>query len=299
MNLYLIILLSLVSINTYSQTFDTTVLNSKIKPLFREWKNEQISKGKYLSEENCNWDYIDTHPETKTVYSIPKNFSYTWGDLNEDGLDDVLYFFNPTHCDGGGATDFTQIKLLFISNPNGDYTIDDKFIGDVETTIKTQGYGGWLEVITIRNDTVFYKYRDWAKNDISEPTITQYMNASYPYKAVKKVIKEEKIYELNEVDTKPIFEGGNQILMQYISDNLRYPSLARENELEGRVIIKFYVDINGSIAEPKIFKDGVGGGCGDEALRLVKNMPKWQPALKEDKPVNTYIYLPLDFKLNK
>lgn len=87
--------------------------------------------------------------------------------------------------------------------------------------------------------------------------------------------------------------------MQYLSDNLHYPSLALENELEGRVIIKFYVDINGSIKSSEVYKDGVGGDCADEAIRLVKNMPKWQPALKQNKPVRTYVYLPLDFILPK
>lgn len=292
-NLFLFILL-LVSINTFSDEFDTT----KIKPLFRQWKDEQISKGKFVSSENCNFEYINSHPKIQTNYSFPDSVNYVCGDLNQDGVEDVLYYFHPKIC-SGGMNDFTEIKLLFISNESDGFTIDDKFIKDAEISAQTQLNGGWIEVIGIRNDTLFFKFRNWAKDDVFEPSIIKYVNVPYTNKAVKKIIKEEKIYEIHEVDIKPIFIGGNQKLMQYLSDNLHYPSLALENELEGRVIIKFYVDINGSIKSSEVYKDGVGGDCADEAIRLVKNMPKWQPALKQNKPVRTYVYLPLDFILPK
>jgi protein TonB len=85
--------------------------------------------------------------------------------------------------------------------------------------------------------------------------------------------------------------------MKFLQKNIRYPNLARENGLEGKVIVKFYVDTDGTVREPVVLKDGVGGGCGDEAMRVVKSMPKWTPGSQRGKTVKVYYTLPVTFKL--
>lgn len=82
----------------------------------------------------------------------------------------------------------------------------------------------------------------------------------------------------------------------YLSRNLHYPKLAKEAKIEGRVIIKFVVDEDGAIAYPHVIK-GIGGGCDEEALRVVSEMPYWQPGMQNGVLVRVYYTLPIVFKL--
>ena len=108
--------------------------------------------------------------------------------------------------------------------------------------------------------------------------------------------KEPEIFDRAEVN--PAFPGGIAALMGYLGKNIIYPSLARENSLEGKVIVKFYVDTDGAVKDPVVLKDGVGGGCAEEAIRVIKKMPKWSPGLQRGKPVKVYYTLPVSFKLS-
>ena len=107
--------------------------------------------------------------------------------------------------------------------------------------------------------------------------------------------KEPDIFDRAEV--MPSFPGGLNALIKYFHDNIKYPSLARESGLEGKVIVKFYVDIDGTVRDPQVIKDGVGGGSADEAVRVCKSMPKWTPGSQRGKNVKVYYTLPVIFKL--
>lgn len=106
----------------------------------------------------------------------------------------------------------------------------------------------------------------------------------------------EKIYELFDISKIPVFPGGDPAMMQYISDNLKYPVLARENGIQGTVVITFVVDKDGSVTNTNILRD-IGGGCGKEALRVVQAMPKWTPGQANGQPVKVRYTLPVRFKL--
>lgn len=96
----------------------------------------------------------------------------------------------------------------------------------------------------------------------------------------------------------PSFPGGNQALMNYISKQLKYPEEARKQGIEGIVVLQFTVEEDGQLTEISLRKD-IGGGCGEEAIRLLKNMPSWVPAAAQGKPVRrTKMTLPVKFKLN-
>ena len=91
-------------------------------------------------------------------------------------------------------------------------------------------------------------------------------------------------------------------LSKYLAANIHYPEIARENNIEGRVIVKFVVDKKGRIGDCKIIK-GIGGGCDEEALRVIENMPRWRPG-KQKKPgtnklrnVKVYFTQPITFNL--
>lgn len=112
---------------------------------------------------------------------------------------------------------------------------------------------------------------------------------------INQTVIQQDIFDRAEV--MPSFLGGIPALFDFIKSNLQYPSLAFENGLEGKVIVKFVVEKDGSITNAVVLKDGVGGGCADEALRIINNMPKWKPGTQRGKPVRTYYLLPVNFTL--
>lgn len=91
-------------------------------------------------------------------------------------------------------------------------------------------------------------------------------------------------------------EAGYDI-QSYLGKNIQYPPQAREANIQGRVVVKFVVDENGSIGNIQVVK-GIGGGCDEEARRVVAGMPKWKPGKSNGKAVKVYFTLPIKFTLN-
>lgn len=92
---------------------------------------------------------------------------------------------------------------------------------------------------------------------------------------------------------------AEQKLMQYLADNIRYPHLAIENKIEGSVVVSFVVEKDGSISNVKLLRD-IGGGCGEEALRLVESMNgkhQWIPGKQRGRTVPVRFTLPIRFTL--
>lgn len=114
-----------------------------------------------------------------------------------------------------------------------------------------------------------------------------------------KVEEEEEVAEepiFTVVESEPEFPGGMEALYKYLAQNIKYPQLARENGITGKVYVQFVVEKDGSIANPKILRD-IGGGCGAEAIRVVKAMPKWSPGKQRGKAVRVQFNLPVNFNL--
>lgn len=95
-----------------------------------------------------------------------------------------------------------------------------------------------------------------------------------------------------------MFNGGEQALFRYIINNLRYPAQAMENNEQGRVLCLFTVNTDGSISNVRILQS-VSQACDNEAIRLVKNMPKWIPGKKDGVITKMDYRLPLVFKLQQ
>ena len=105
---------------------------------------------------------------------------------------------------------------------------------------------------------------------------------------------EEEIFLVVEEDAE--FPGGLEALSKYLSENIKYPQLAKENNIEGRVFVSFVVEKDGRVGNIKILRD-IGGGCGAEAVRVVKSMPRWKPGKQRGKPVRSQFNLPVNFNL--
>ncbi|MBQ7062349.1 MAG: energy transducer TonB [Bacteroidales bacterium] len=108
-------------------------------------------------------------------------------------------------------------------------------------------------------------------------------------------VAEEEIFVF--VEENPSFPGGESALYEYLYKNIKYPDLARENNITGTVVIKFVVEKDGSITKASILRE-IGGGCGKEALRVVNTLPKWKPGKQSGRPVRTEFTLPVQFELN-
>ncbi|MFN3444171.1 MAG: energy transducer TonB [Bacteroidia bacterium] len=91
----------------------------------------------------------------------------------------------------------------------------------------------------------------------------------------------------------PEFDGD---LSEYLSKNISYPKIAAENKIEGKVIVQFVVEKDGSISNASVIRK-VGWGMDEEALRVVSNMPTWKPGKQNGKPIRVKYNLPVNFKL--
>ena len=106
--------------------------------------------------------------------------------------------------------------------------------------------------------------------------------------------KEEEVFLVVEED--PEYPGGMEELYKFVGKNLQYPALAKENNITGRVYVSFVVEKDGSVSKVKVLKE-IGGGCGNEAMRVVKMMPKWKPGKQHGRAVRTQFTLPVMFEL--
>ena len=106
---------------------------------------------------------------------------------------------------------------------------------------------------------------------------------------------EHDVYQI--VEQMPEFPNGQEALMLYIAKQVKYPAEAKKAGAQGRVFIGFIVEPDGSLSDFKVLR-GIGYGCDEEALRVVKSMPKWQPGMHRGKAVRVQYLVPVNFKLD-
>ena len=115
------------------------------------------------------------------------------------------------------------------------------------------------------------------------------------HRKLKKFMEEQEIFEV--VEQMPEFpNGGLQGLMQFLSKNIKYPTIAQENGTQGRVTVQFVVNKDGSIVDAKVIR-GVDPYLDKEALRVIGAMPKWKPGMQRGKPVRVKYTVPVMFRL--
>ena len=115
-----------------------------------------------------------------------------------------------------------------------------------------------------------------------------------PVTAVEEETDEGQIFQV--VEQMPEFPGGMEALMKYLQKNIKYPSRAQDNNVQGRVMVTFVVNKDGSIVDPEVIK-AVDKDLDNEALRVVKGMPKWNPGKQRGKPVRVKYTVPVTFRL--
>ena len=110
----------------------------------------------------------------------------------------------------------------------------------------------------------------------------------------KHVVEETKIFTV--VEQMPMFPGGDPALMRYLSSNIHYPTVAAENGVQGRVVVGFVVERDGSITDVNVLRS-VDPSLDREAMRVVKSMPRWQPGKQNGSAVRVKYQVPVSFRL--
>ena len=107
-------------------------------------------------------------------------------------------------------------------------------------------------------------------------------------------VAEQEIFIV--VEDAPQYPGGDEARIRFLNDNIRYPQMARESGIQGIVYITFVVERDGSITDVRILRP-IGGGCDEEAIRVIKAMPKWTPGKQRGRPVRVQFNMPIRFIL--
>ena len=228
--------------------------------------------------------------QEKNVVDEPKELTFEMGEVE---------IF---HDDGTPL----QFKDTVIYNPDGSYIkceVTDAFdplSGEPRkkmtittfNTDETPNYTFNIKPMEKHGDTVSFMVEPFSIT-LGEGNQTKITSDDLKVKIVNK--DTDSVY--NIVEVMPEFPGGIDKLVDYLSENIKYPEQAKDQGISGRVFINFVIEKDGSVSNAKVMRS-IGGGCDDEALRVVNAMPKWKPGLQKGKPVRVSYMLPINFKLD-
>ena len=144
------------------------------------------------------------------------------------------------------------------------------------------------EIVIVEDDKVIENEAEIQDTEVTQETVVEVQ----PVK--EEVIDEPEIFLI--VEEMPGFPGGEAQLVKFLSENIKYPAIARENGITGTVFVTFVVGPDGTVKDVKVLR-GIGGGCDEEAKRVVMAMPKWKAGKQRGKPVSVQYNLPIRFTL--
>jgi len=127
------------------------------------------------------------------------------------------------------------------------------------------------------------------------PIIQEKQKQETQIKYTAPVLADQQPYKM--VDKMPSYPGGDEARIKFMLENIKYPAEAMKKNVQGKVFVKYIVRSDGSITDAKILR-GIGGGCDEEAIRVIKLMPKWNPGMDKGKPVDVEFVMPINFKLD-
>ena len=148
-----------------------------------------------------------------------------------------------------------------------------------------------VEVLNVVEDNVETESIDVNTEDDKEVEVV----IAAPVEAPVEEEEEEVVFVV--VESMPEFPGGQQALFKYLSENVKYPVIAQENGIQGRVICQFVVNKDGSIVDVEVVRSGGDPSLDKEAIRVIKSMPKWKPGKQRGKAVRVKYTVPVNFKL--
>ncbi len=150
------------------------------------------------------------------------------------------------------------------------------------------------EIIQVVEEKVETRIEINTEDDASKRQMEAYVPPPPPKPKVEEVT--EEIFVV--VEEQPEFPGGNAAMMKFLSDNIKYPVIAQENGIQGRVITNFVVERDGSITDVQVVR-GVDPSLDKEAVRVIQSMPKWKAGRQRGSAVRVRFTLPVVFRLQQ
>jgi protein TonB len=148
-----------------------------------------------------------------------------------------------------------------------------------------------VEVLNVVEDNVETESIEINAEDDKEAEVV----IAAPVEAPEEEEEEEVVFVV--VESMPEFPGGQQALFKYLAENVKYPVIAQENGIQGRVICQFVVNKDGAIVDVEVVRSGGDPSLDKEAVRVIKSMPKWKAGKQRGKAVRVKYTLPVNFKL--
>ncbi|MCE5205307.1 MAG: energy transducer TonB [Porphyromonadaceae bacterium] len=148
------------------------------------------------------------------------------------------------------------------------------------------------EIIEVVEEKVETTLKIQVEDDQSKRQMQTYVPPPPPKPKQEEVT--EEIFVV--VENQPEFPGGNAAMMKFLSDNIKYPVIAQENGIQGRVICNFVVERDGSITDVQVVR-GVDPSLDKEAIRVIQQMPRWTPGKQRGQAVRVRFTLPVVFRL--
>lgn len=242
--------------------------------------------------------HLDRPEEAKIIY---KNTSRMANDFWRAGLKNEYYLLSPT------GQLLSKKGFARMDVPNKDqvriFQKDERTNGRLRAVakVKGMGYEEWIalnengEAFYFSNDAIIFEEveEEFIDQPVEEEMEIVMEEVDVPY-------QEEKVAasKSNNPNRYSEFPGGDEAINKFIYDNLKYPKEAKEKGIQGEVHIYFKVDIDGSIFNAIIAKD-IGGGCSEEALRIVNAMPNWEPGMTGGTPTITSQMVRVKFELEE
>ncbi|MGM0579291.1 MAG: TonB family protein [Bacteroidota bacterium] len=195
-----------------------------------------------------------------------------------------------------------ELRNYLLENDSIDYEIKELFNKEGDTLVYN-GNGQYIKYYDnsnikikgqLENGLKVGKWQSWRKN--GELHYTEYYNANGQIDHGKSYDLESNEYSYEKLKVKVTYKGGDKKLFKKIYRNINYPREAYNAGIEGEIYVNLVINKNGRISESYILK-GIGGGCDQEALRVIKKCKKWNPGLQRGQKIKTKVTLPIRFKL--
>lgn len=249
----------------------TTKCNENTEPPFECYTNIKFSDNAILNIEISG-----------------EGYAFAVADINKDGIDEFVVLSkgggNWRNVSVYGYEEASMTSNPFWYEPFGSFLWYPGFEGDYMCDAKIYFNKNENKVKILTTNAAEENFK-----------CNEEITAKWSNKPIKNSEEKNNREPFSFVEIMPEYIGGEDALMQYLQNNIKYPEYAKNNKIGGTVQVEFVVNEDGTISNEKVVK-GIKGGCDEEALRVIKKMPRWKPGKENGKPVSVYYTIPIVFK---
>ena len=195
------------------------------------------------------------------------------------------------------ALEWTQKEVTTYDQPVDDFGLVEEELDEIQQTQQETPppppppVVQEVEVLNVVEDNVETESIEVNSEDDKDVEI----EVAPPVEVVEEEEPEDVIFVV--VESMPEFPGGPQAMYKFLGENIKYPVIAQENGIQGRVVCQFTVNKDGSLVDIEVVRSGGDASLDKEAVRVIKSMPKWKAGKQRGKPVRVKYTLPVNFKL--